>query len=433
MAQDVLQLFLNARLFDLGGDDNKLKQLRDSSADLAAKFKSAPARLPSFVAVAIDSKVDPKDSILGEVAAVVENKWNSYVGAFSDTSIPTVMRAVILEAIARSLDDDRVAIAVSLTARSLLPHLGSPLDAALWTDIVSDADTRLETRARQEWAMPSSTSIEAPTIKLPDIAEVPYRVVNVDWLTGQLSAASGPSDNNNQTLQNANPHWPNAGQPWSFEYAPRAAKAVASAVDSITKATTSAINESLKADERLNAIAEQILAHVSTVAATSKGIERRTSLIWWKESLYSPAANVSYRTLGVGTACAWMAVDAVAITGPFAPRMAEALVAETLRSFRASEADEPMLLSTLCADVRDNPSGTNVGLLAALAVVRREPGRSQLAGMLSQNEKIDIPGTLGLSPDAKVTPVAFAQWIYRDLQIAQATAVPGKTRKKTAQ
>ena len=212
-----------------------------------------------------------------------------------------------------------------------------------------------------------------------------------------------------------------------------AAKAVASAVDSITKATTSAINESLKADERLNAIAEQILAHVSTVAATSKGIERRTSLIWWKESLYSPAANVSYRTLGVGTACAWMAVDAVAITGPFAPRMAEALVAETLRSFRASEADEPMLLSTLCADVRDNPSGTNVGLLAALAVVRREPGRSQLAGMLSQNEKIDIPGTLGLSPDAKVTPVAFAQWIYRDLQIALATAVPGKTRKKTAQ
>ncbi|MDX0015941.1 hypothetical protein GOB19_23380 [Sinorhizobium meliloti] len=431
MAQDVLQNFLNVRLFDLGGDDNKLNQLRDASADLAAKFKSDPAGIPSFVMVAIDTKVAPDEPIFRDVADVVGNKWNSYMGAFSDATIPTVMRAVILEAIARSLDDDRVAIAVSLTARSLLPHLGSPMDVALWTDIVTDADTRLETRARKEWALPSSTAVEPPKIELPEIEDFTHKVMNVDWLTGQLAAAVGPSDKEGQALKNPNPHWPNAGNPWSYEFSPRAARAISSAVDGVSKATASYMTERAKADDRIRSALDQILAYLSKGFTMSKGLERRTSLLWWKESLYSPRADASYRNFTVGKACAWMALDAVAITGPFAPRMAEALLAETLRSFRQEDADEPTSLAQLCSEVRD--IGQNESILTSLAIVRREAGRSQLASMIAQPDTVDIPATLGLPSDAKLSPVAFALWIYRDLQIAQATAVSGKPKRKAAQ
>ncbi|MGO7659740.1 GTPase-associated system all-helical protein GASH [Rhizobium ruizarguesonis] len=431
MAQDVLQNFLNVRLFDLGGDDNKLKQLRDASADLAAKFKSDPAKIPSFVIVAIDSKVDPDEPIFKNLAEVVGNRWNSYMGAFSDAIIPTVMRAVILEAIARSLDDDRVAIAVSLTARSLLPHLGSPMDEALWTEIVNDADTRLENRARREWALPASTAAEPPKIELPEIENFTYSPINVAWLTGQLNAAVGPSDKEGQALKNPNPHWPNAGNPWSYEFAPRAAQAIASAVDAVSKATAAGMTERAKADDRIRSAMDQVLAYASKGSTIPKALERRTSLLWWKEALYSPTADASYRHFTVGKACAWMALDAVEITGPFAPRMAEALLAETLRSFRQNDADEPISLAQLCLEVRD--IGQNEGILTSLATVRRAAARSQLTSMIAQADAIDIPATLGLPSDVKVSPVAFALWIYRDLQIAQATAVPAKSKRKAAQ
>jgi hypothetical protein len=56
-----------------------------------------------------------------------------------------------------------------------------------------------------------------------------------------LAAASGPNNQQGQSLPNSNPHWSNAGGSWSYEFPPRATKAIAAAINTAITETTPGI------------------------------------------------------------------------------------------------------------------------------------------------------------------------------------------------
>lgn len=429
VAEDILQRFLAKRLFDVGGDDARLAFLRQAAEELANLLKGSPERVVAFTMVAIDPDVPPNEPILAEVAAILQGKWNSYTGAFSDATLPVVFRAIILTALDKIIGSEPVAAAVTLTSRNLLPRLGAKADISLWTTLIDSAAHRLELRARREWALPTAANFEQAELKLPAVPPVASATVSREWLTKQLTAAAAPNDQDGEAT-NGNQNWPNENQTWVYQFAPRAATAVASAVDAVTKKLAEAVTGAFDAKAQGEAISAYIGSVAANIAQMSLGLERRNSLVWWKEALYSPSAQRSYREVALPVAAALMAIDASKQTGPFAPRMAEAFLLETIRVLDPAATAAPRPLTGLCAEAVQG-EGADI-VLEALGALHREAGRTSLASLIASGETIDssvLVRRIGLAGDAELSPAGFALWLFRDLQASAATPPKAKRKK----
>lgn len=204
MATDVLQAFLSKRLFDVGGDDGRVKALRNAADDMVAIIKAAPQRTQTFTMIAIDSAIEPDEPVVSEVMKVLEKRWNSYAGAFTDSSLPSVARAILLHALSAACSFDSIAAAVSLTARNMLPYLGDRGDRALWIEIIGEADRKLTRRSEREWALPSSSAASEVELFGANEVQLEPPIVDQDWLKSRLMAAAGPQNAQGEALKGAN-------------------------------------------------------------------------------------------------------------------------------------------------------------------------------------------------------------------------------------
>jgi hypothetical protein len=128
-----------------------------------------------------------------------------------------------------------------------------------------------------------------------------------------------------------------------------------------------------------------------------------------------------------------MALDALDITGPFAPRMAEAFLAETVLSLDPSRFSAKAALTDITAILLGDSEAHRV-LAEKLAAVPRERGRTPLASLLGQGIAIDtttLEQQLGLPGDFAISPADLALWLYRDMQAARATGAASKGRRRS--
>lgn len=435
MALDVLQKFLTARLFDVAGEDTRVDRLRETASDVVEVLKAAPERTAIFTMTAIDGRAGVDDPVVTEVTALLEKRWHSYAGAFSDEKLPTVARSIVLHALAATMGADPVAACVALTARNLLPHLGAQADRELWNDLLANADRRLDLRAQREWALPSAANVPETPLKFDAVPALTPPAVPDDWLKSRFAAAAGPSVASGEALKApVNSSWPQNGAQWSYEFAPIAGNAVAQALNSVSKALVEAINGQNAASALAEAVQAYVTTAVQSVARTAAGLERRTTLLWWKEALFSPLAKTSYRGLDPAVAAALVAIDGSAQTGAFAPRMAEALVRETSLSIDPAAMREPKPLAELCASANGAAGETGAVIRDYLSQVHVEGGRAPLAGLLGRDEPTDrevLRTRLGLDGSLAVAPADFGVWLFRDLQAAAATP-PSPKRKRAA-
>ncbi|SFF42151.1 hypothetical protein SAMN05216566_11263 [Aureimonas phyllosphaerae] len=420
---NVLQSFLNARLFDVSADDARLERLREAATDLSGTLKSSPERVASFTMVGIDREVGPDEPIVREAVAILGKRWKSYAGAFSDEQLPTVARAIILQALADVVGNDGSAAAISATSRNLLPHLGSRTDKAVWIELVSAAESRLEERATREWGLPSE-GLTAPRFQVPEHQPIAVPIVNRDFLKGKMAAAVGPNDEEGSALKGANPYWPNSGQSWSHAFTPIAVDGIADVIDAVVARfakTLDTVQTSSSIGTALQDFA-QGLAH--STQATVHVLERRSRLLWWKEALFSPSSGLSYRELNPAIAAALASVDASALTGAFAPRMAEHFVTEAVRRIDPDAMTTSLSLVEMAAAVQADASPAGEACRGAMAPMHASPGRTTLASLIAGEVRIDA-GVLavrtGLEADTSMTPIGFALWLFREQQAAAAT------------
>jgi GTPase-associated system helical domain len=430
VVEDVLQRFLAKRLFDVGGEDARLDLLRQASDDVATILKESPERVTAFTMVAIDPDIPPAEPILAEVGVILQAKWNSYAGAFSDPTLPVVFRAIILAALEKIVGSEPLAAAVTLSCRNLLPRLGAKGDASLWTSLVDNAGHRLELRARREWAFPTTTSFEQADLELPKSAGVVPVTISRDWLTKQFAIASGPHNQASEPT-GGNSVWPNSNDAWVHQFAPLAANAVGSAIESVAKKLAESVTGALDPKAQSDAITAYIGSVTANIAQISLGLERRNSLVWWKEALYSPSAERSYRSVTLPVAVALIAIDASKQTGPYAPRMAEAFLLEAIRVLDAIETEASLSLTSLCT-VAAEGDGSDV-VLEYFGTLHREPGRTSLASLIGSGDMIDgavLERRIGLAGDVTFSPSDFGLWLFRDLQAAAATGPKPKRKTK---
>ena len=448
MNDDVLLKFLNKRLINVGGDDDKLEHLRQTAADLAGLLEETPAKACSFALVAFDPHVSATDPTLIEVEDALQKRWQTYVNTFSDTPV-TVFRAMLLDALISACGrNDTVAAAFVASARNVLPFMEVGDEQELWADIVADIEEKVEGRAEREWATPASISV--PDIKLKPPATDELRIasekLNATRLAQGFMAAAGPhydSPKQGQVATEGNPYWPH-GNPstWNYEFGSRTAQTVG---DAITRAVEGLSVEGVDlpafTTETARAISDHLTETLQAVSTAAAGLQRRTNLLWWKEALFSPSARVSYRELSPADAAVLMAFDMHQQIPTFSPASVAAFLRETVVALPTLDGEDTASILELVEGARDADVLSQLRTEAA-TLVGVPAGRCSILAIIGHPDAIprlddaEFRDRIGVKSDTALALPDWSVWIFRELQAARAVAEastpkPRAPRKRT--
>ena len=297
-----------------------------------------------------------------------------------------------------------------------------------------DLENEVEKRAEAEWANPDA--IEVPPLRFAvDPLKIPVKTLKLNHkvLTQNLFEAAGPQYPNGEAGTNHNPHWSNSGEQWSYEFAPRAAKAIADAVDPVLKVTIGDVD----LGGPLEGIAQTISRHVNhtleTVSRATAGLQLRTYLLWWKEALYSPSLRRRYRDLPGLQAAVFMAFDLYGQVPNFTPLSVSSFLNETVRILPQIDVEERKPLLELIKDAA--VSEELVALQATIESFSLGAERVPLLAVVGNREAATMTpkrfkALTGVPADTELSLPDLAVWLFRELQAARAVIHDRPTRHR---
>lgn len=443
MSEDVLLRFLGSGLIDVGGDDAKLDKLRLTASDLAGSLKKSSSNALAYALVAFDPQAPADDPVVADALAALKKRWATYVNTFSGPPV-AVVRAMLLDALAQAAaDDDRIGVAVVASARNALPFMEAGDEREIWADVVTEIEERVDARAEAEWATPSSIAVpamafEAPELKAPTVT-TPR--ASRDYLKKQFRAAVGPQFQDPQrgnVATNGNPYWPqNNPHQWVTEFGDRMAEAVAQCIDAVVGETTI---EQADLSDPFRALAVSVSSYVgntlNTVTAATAGLQRRTNLLWWKETLFSPTTRVSYRDLPPASAATLMAFDLHQQVPMFSPASVAAFLSEAVVGLPSIDQEKTYPMRELVAEAQTE-AGLAVLRTAGADVIAPPEGRGPLLALIAYPDvpiaraEEEFRRLTGVPPDAQLTLPGWASWVFRELQAARAAKGGANAKRRT--
>ncbi|MEM8238930.1 GTPase-associated system all-helical protein GASH [Morganella morganii subsp. sibonii] len=417
MAIDVLIRFLGVGLLDVKGDDTKLEKLQTTAADLSATLKKAPSKSAAFALIAFDPSSPATDPVIQEAVEALQNRWPTYINTFSDTPV-TVIRALLLDALFKAAsEDDHIGIAFVSYARNALPFMEADNESEIWGDVITQIEKQVNIRAETEWTTPESISVSEIDYLAPTAIEIHSTEANLDKedLVGKFFAAAGPTDDAGQPTQ-GNQCWPNQNQSWVNEFVPRIADAIYDALGEVIEGGRIApVDLSAPLKELTDAVSTHVDKTLQAVSGATAGLQRRTSLIWWKETLYSPSVQSSYRDMSPFIAAALMAFDLHQQIPTFSPASVAAFLHETVLSLPDIETQDEKSIRVLLEEALQAEE------LAPLRDVSSrllpEPtGRGPLLGILGHGfgRHIDddsLRNLISIPTESALTIPQWATWI----------------------
>jgi len=431
---NVLLRFLANGLIDVGGDDAKLEKLRVAANDLAASLKKSPSKATAYALVAFDPHAPADDPVVIEALEFLKKRWITYVNTFASTPV-AVVRAMLLDALSRAAEeDDRIGVAFVASARNALPHMEAGNEQAIWEEVVTQIENRVDARAEAEWATPSSISISAMVVDIPDLSASTVRSVRLDRdeLVNGFRAAAGsqfqdPSTNaavatgGNRYMPHSNP------LPWVADFGEHLAEAVAQSIETVSDGTTI---EQADLSGPLRTLASNVSSHVESavnaMAAATAGLQRRTNLLWWKEARFSPTARVNYRDLPPQSAATLMAFDLHKQVPLFCPASVPAFLAEAVLGLPTIDPIRTYAVRELVANAQAEVA--LVGMRSGWAeLVPPREGRGPIMAIAADPEshasgsESEFRRLTGMSLDTKLTLPEWASWVFRELEAARAT------------
>lgn len=439
---DVLLRFLRAGLINVQGDDDKFGKLQQTSRDLAVALTKMPTSATAFALIAFDPEAPVDDPVVAQALAALTMRWNTYVNTFSGPPI-AVVRAMLLDALAQAAsEDERIGVAFVTSARNALPFIEGGDEQAIWADVVSAIEKKVDARAEAEWATPDSIAVGPMKVDIPAIGAVSLKAATLKrpWLAAKVRAAGGPQFHDpTQGNQNTdgNPYWmQNNPTQWVTEFGAKLSDAIADAMEAVAEKTTI---EQPDVAAPLKVFAEGLGAYVETtlnaVSGATAGLQRRTNLLWWKEALYSPSARVRYRELSPSAAAALMGFDLHQQVPSFSPASVAAFLFEAVEGLPGIEAEKRYTIRSLVAEAQSALAA--VPLREAAGKLTAAPqGRGPVLALIGHADlnagvtEDDFRRLTGLRATAELTLPAWAVWLFRELQAARAVTDGGAPKRR---
>jgi hypothetical protein len=429
LQDSILQKFLDAGMLNIGEGDEKFEALQSASEDLSKILEERKSEVIRCTLVAVDPKIPSSDPTLGEIETVVKGHWKTLRNLFPDTP-RRLLQIVALDAIySAGIRNPQIASITWLTGTSYLPFSALETERRLYTDLFLHLGNIAEERAIEEWASHSeNTPLNFPSFpeSLPNLEGA---AVDIDELTKGMFAAAGPADNTGQPIQNRNPNWPSGNNPWVQEFGTRAAKAIATSInssnsiqiDNISKNLAQVYSEySSSFNTAINALIEKMRMKTSVDAT-------RTALLWWKEALYSPSTRRGYRSFKPEIAAFIMAYDLHEQVPVYCPQAVEFFLREAVQEVVGTS--EPVYISKILDELRSE--GDLGEIKKGLSTRSNEDARipmldlaeNILAGSAITNEQGST--IIGVDKNAKISLKDWSAWIFRDLQARRQTNMQG--------
>ena len=155
------------------------------------------------------------------------------------------------------------------------------------------------------------------------------------------------------------------------------------------------------------------------------GLQRRTSLIWWKESFYSPSASSSYRQMPPAIAAIVMAFDIFNQVPTCSPASVTAFLYKSVLSLSTDEVTEQIELAGLIKEIQQ--SDYTIPFSNYLDdLLTKDQGRGLLLSLLKHSSRSSSPNAegfqylTGLESDTQLSNSDWASWVFRELQATRA-------------
>lgn len=420
MDTNILQRFLDIGLFDVGDDDERLSIFHKAADDLAKVIAKEPRKAVSAVLVAIDPNVPDEDPVLEETEAAVREHWKAFRNKYPERP-KGLLRPVLLEALEKaSTESAEISSVMWLASINLLPRLEAHKERSLVKELLDTKGILSETDAEKIWSPGDVDSeVDLPKIifKLGDKAE---GKTDAGALEKAMFNAAGPHDaNGNAAGKDPNQYYSNQGQHWSNQFVPKASKAIASAIDKAIAPLAGQANviaEQLEpalkkfGKEMSGAIGEWVTNAVSST-------RQRSDLLWWKESLYSPALRSTYRGLSPAEVAISMAHDLHNIAAVPSPQSVEYFLRETIKA--VSPQDPELSI----ADVLKSAQRSRIiQPVAPPSSVQRVCLLTSLGYNKSAEIPVELlPAWVGIRGDLRLPCSEMAVWLFRDAQALSLT------------
>lgn len=319
MEDKFLQLFLTSRVFDIGDDDDRLKWLQQSIEDLKAKLQGDYSLLPKHTMVALDPNISDVESVIIETETIITTYWRALRGKY--TEMPrTLIRGVILNALnLLGMSDPVAARIIFLAATNYFPYAKLDSESKIVGELLQRLGNIAEKSANDEWSLIE----EEPLLKLGPLKISKAEEPKVDdaKLKGALKTAAKHSPEGHH--QYSHP------EEWSEYFAKTATPAIVALVTGTLKALdTSTVEASI--NKFFSDFKKNLDENLKSSFLSLRAVERRSKLLWWKETLYSSSQKKSYYSVEQNMLPVIMAVDLFNQLPSVTPTSVDFLLRDTL-------------------------------------------------------------------------------------------------------
>lgn len=294
MENMLIQSLLQAGLLDIGDSDERLANIEKSIADVEAKLKKELNLIPAYTLVALDPNVSYDEPVLTEVETIIATHWKALRAKFSEKPVP-IIRAVVLHALYNSgIDDAKIARITYLTATNFYPFAKLGREKEIVEKIISELGNVAEKNACEEWSLIE----EEPKLKLGTLKIGDFKLEKIKLDESLLSKKFNEAFTNDPNGYGPHHgfHQPNYQAHFKAKTVAAISESVNSAFDNLNKSLNS-----LNIEEPINrfftAFKKSLDENLKLSFASITAVERRSKLLWWKETLYSASLKDSYRSV----------------------------------------------------------------------------------------------------------------------------------------
>ncbi|PRY36000.1 hypothetical protein CLV58_113131 [Spirosoma oryzae] len=410
MENPLLQPVLQAGLLDIGDSDERLTNIENSIADLEAKLKATPSLLEQYVLTALDPDVSTDEPAVIDVETIISAHWKALRAKFSDRPVQ-IIRAVIINALYNTgTADVDLARIIYLAGSNFYPYAKLGREKTIIERLLNEFGDLVETDAAEQWSLDETEpSLRVPTLKITGLQFGEVKTVDT-----KLKAAL-----NNAAQRTSNGHDPyNHPAQWGAHFSKLAGDGIVEFVENTLNQFSGSLSPA-SVETPINKFATDLRKALDQVLGNSLksliAVERRSKLLWWKQTMYSPSLKNSYHTLSDELQPVIMSVDLFHQLPAVAPISVNFLLQSTLSTLSAQAREQTNFTEMLSKLL--TPS--NKKILKNYLKDKEINGRIGLLNFISLGvyDKVSVDefqSRTGISPDALISNSELAVIILKD-------------------
>lgn len=415
MNRTILQSLLDAQVFTLPDNDDRLAQLEISATQLAKKLQENISDIPFYTLVALDPKITGTEPVIMEVEDVIKANWATLRSNRPESPI-SIIRSVILSTLYKiGTVNAYCSQIIYLTATNFYPYAVLNNEKEIVENILLSIGQFAEQNAIEKWAL----SENPPSLKLGSLkvsnSQVKIPTINKDELTkGVIAAIKSTNPTTNHTVA----HGLNSS--WGETFASELSKYVTNSVNtSFNSITFDSVSFEMSINKFFVDFKKSLDTELKSSFIAMQAVERRSRLLWWKETLYSQHLKKSYREIDKELRPIVMAFDLYNQLPQITPVSVDYLLRDTLYQLD-NKTNEAVKICDILSVIENNPNKTLLQGCFNGPEIEDENRRITITDFIyllvkekkTTNELLDFTG---IAPTKAVTSCDLAVMVLHDL------------------